>query len=520
MPNLSPNPSSIATEQQDAKRDSTQRYHQASLADEIQKPMEIAENNQDLFLGTEELLDALPKVWTRGILYSLLGFLVLALPWSIYAKIDETGSAKGRIEPKGATQKLDTEVGGTVTAVKVKEGDVVKAGQVLLEFDSEILRSHIQEARAKLIGLKNQRGQLEILKNQLQVTINIQQQQNQSQELEKLAKVSQARQDFEARKNSYNVEKLEKQASLTQVEQQIGVSQNDEQSAQSRLQIDTKQVERFNSLVADGAVSLKQVDELRKEEQESKRLYAKSKTDVKRAYLRLTEEANRYQASINKLDSDIKQANLRLQEEENSYQSLLKNGKLTILKNEQQLKDLQTQLTTNQSEIAQTTSQIQSLMLQLQQKVVISPTDGVIFEFPVSKSGAVLQPGQRVAQIAPKGVDFILNAQMPSQDSGFLKVGMPVKIKFDAYPFQEHGIIPGKVTKISPNSKINKTPQGEIDTFDLEITLEQQYIQNGDKPIPITAGQTANAEVIVRQRRVIDFAIEPFQKLQKGGLEI
>ncbi|PAX55879.1 HlyD family efflux transporter periplasmic adaptor subunit [Brunnivagina elsteri] len=515
----------ITQEQYDATKhqlssDRTQPYHQASVAKEIQQPLERVESEQDLFPGTEELLDALPKVWTRGLLYTLLGFLLLALPWSVYAKIDETGSARGRIEPKGATQKLDTEVGGTVTAVKVKEGDVVKSGQVLLEFDAEILRSHIQEARAKLIGLKNQRGQLEILKNQLQVTINVQQQQNQSQELEKLAKVSQAKQDLEARKNSYNLEKLEKQALLTQVQQQIGVSQTDEQSAQSRLGIDTKQVERFNSLVADGAVSLMQIDQLRKEEQESKRLYAKAQTDVKQAHLRLTEAANRYQANMNKLESDIKQANLRLQEEENSYQSLVKNGKLAILKNEQQLKDLQAQLTANQSEIAQTTSQIQSLMLQIQQRVVTSPIDGVIFELPVSKSGAVLQPGQRVAQIAPKDVGFVLNAQMPSQDSGFLKVGMPVKIKFDAYPFQEHGIIPGKVTRISPNSKTNKTPQGEIDTFDLEITLEQQYIQNGDKPIPIRAGQTANAEVIVRQRRVIDFAIEPFQKLRKGGLEM
>jgi HlyD family secretion protein len=149
---------------------------------------------------------------------------------------------------------------------------------------------------------------------------------------------------------------------------------------------------------------------------------------------------------------------------------------------------------------------------------VRSPINGVIFELPTSKPGAVVQPGQRVAQIAPKNADLVLKANMPSQESGFLKVNMPVKIKFDAYPFQEYGIIPGKVTWISPDSKVSETPQGRIESYELEITLDQQYIQNGDKHIQLAPGQTATAEVIVRQRRVIDLMLDPFKKLQKGGL--
>jgi hemolysin D len=381
------------------------------------------------------------------------------------------------------------------------------------------VRSRIQETTAKLNGLKSEKVQLELSKNQLRIAINVQQQQNQAQESEKIAKVNQAKQDLAARKGSHDSQKLEKQALFNQVQQQIDVAKNEQESAQKRLAIDSKQVERFNGLVADGAVSSMQLDQLRKEEQESKRLYGKAQTDVSQAKLRLTEEANRYQASINKLESDIKQAELRLQEEDSSYQSLLKNGRLAILKNEQQFKDLQAQITANQSEINQINIQLQSLTQQLEQRVVKSPVNGMVFEFPVQKPGAVLQPGQRVAQIAPQDTDLVLNAQIPSSDSGFVKEGMPVKIKFDAYPFQEHGIVSGKVSKISPSSKVSKTPQGEIDTFDLEITLKQPYIQSGNKRIPIKAGQTANAEVVVRQRRVIDFVIEPFQKLQKGGLE-
>ncbi|GJD20611.1 secretion protein HlyD family protein [Rivularia sp. IAM M-261] len=486
----------------------------------IRDPVETFDDSKDLFHGSEELLDALPRVWTRSLLYVLLGFGVLFLPWSMYSKVDETGSARGRVEPKGATQKLDSEVGGTVKAVKVKEGENVLAGQVLLELDSEILRTQIEETEAKLSGLQNQRAQLHILKNQIQLTINVTQQQNKSQESEKLSQINQAKQNLDAKQSTYNLQKLEKQALVNQVEQQIMVTLNDQEASKNRLSIDSKQVERFNNLVKDGAVSAMQIDQLKKEAQESKRIYQKSLSDFKQAQLRLGEEKSRYQTTVRQLESDIKQAFLRLQEVQDSYSSLQKNGKLAVLKNEQQLKDLQAQITANQSAIAQTASQMTSLKLQLQQRIVRSPVNGIIFELPFSKPGTVVQPGQRVAQIAPKNVAYILKASMPSQDSGFLKVGMPVKIKFDAYPFQDYGIVPGKVARISPDSKVIQAPGGTIETYDLEIALEQQYVQNGNKRIPLTAGQTATAEVIIRQRRVIDFVLDPFKKLQKGGLEM
>ena len=136
---------------------------------------------QDWFYGTEELLDALPKVWTRSMLYLLVSFAAIILPWAMLTKVDETGSASGRIEPKGATQKLDSAVTGSVVAVNVKEGAIVKAGQVLVEMQSDVLQTEIQQIKDKLDGLKNRKSQLEILKNQVFMAINIKRQQNQSQ---------------------------------------------------------------------------------------------------------------------------------------------------------------------------------------------------------------------------------------------------------------------------------------------------------------------------------------------------
>ncbi|MEH1837779.1 MAG: HlyD family efflux transporter periplasmic adaptor subunit [Nostoc sp.] len=513
----SPNRSSPPSQDQ---TDKYQSYTQQEESVEFNEQKEVENDSQDLHYGTEVLLNALPRIWTRGLLYALIAFAGLFLPWATLSKIDETGSARGRIEPKGATQKLDAQAGGSVKAVLVKEGDTVRANQVLVELESDVLQTELQENMSKLQGLQNRQSQLVLLKNQLLMSTSLLEQQNKSQELEKMAQVNQAQQNLDAKLSSYNLQKLEKQALVKQAQQQIYTTRNDQQSAKSRLGIDSRQVQRFSKLVQDGAVSATQIDQLKKEEQESKRLYGKAISDIKQAQLQLAGELNRYQVTINTLESDIKQAKLRLQEEQSSYKSLIQAGKLAVMKNQEQLKDIQAQITALQSEVAQTRSQITSIKVQIQQRVVRSPINGVIFELPTTKPGAVVQLGQRIAQIAPKNADFVLRANMPNQDSGFLKVGMPVKVKFDAYPFQEYGIVPGKVTWISPDSKITQTPQGNIENYELEITLEHQYVENGNKRIPLGAGQTANAEVIIRQRRVIDFVLDPFKKLQKGGLEI
>jgi hemolysin D len=123
-----------------------------------------------------------------------------------------------------------------------------------------------------------------------------------------------------------------------------------------------------------------------------------------------------------------------------------------------------------------------------------------------------------VAQIAPQGAATVLKVQMPSQNSGFLKTGMPVKVKFDAYPFQDYGVVEGKVQMVSPDSKLVDAGNGKIEAFEVDVMLDRNYIKSQGKQIPLNLGQTATAEVIIRQRQTIDLILDPFKKLQQGGI--
>lgn len=474
----------------------------------------------DWSYATKELLDLLPQVWTRGLLYFLVIFVSIALPWAILSQVDETGTARGRLEPKSKTFRLDAPVAGTVTAIKVKQGDKIAAQQSLLEIESESVRSQLQQQQQKLQGQKQRLSQLELLENQLKLALTTQQQQNKAQELEKKAQVEQAKQNFEFLQKAYNLQKEEQIAQVNQAKQDFAHSQKAYDVADNRLARAQTLVKRYQETWQQGVVA--EIEVIAQEDlvDERQQLQQQAKSEVEQTRLRLEEQTNSYQRKLKQAEEEIEQAKLRIEEQEGSYQSLIRSGELSLLKIQEQLQDLAGQITNNQAEIAQSQSQIDSLQFQLAQRILEAPVQGVVFNLPLQGEGVVVQPGDIVAEIAPEGSDLILRAQMATKESGSLQEGMAVKLKFDAYPFQDYGVVAGKLKQISPTSKVQETEQGKVAAYELEIELEQNCIPTPSKCIALRPGDTATAEVVIRQRRIIDFILDPFKKLQQGGLQL
>ncbi|AOY80884.1 HlyD family efflux transporter periplasmic adaptor subunit [Moorena producens JHB] len=470
--------------------------------------------------ATKELLDTLPQVWTRGLLYFLIVFIGIALPWAIFAQVDETGKARGRLEPTGETIKLDAPVAGTVAAIKVKEGELVTAGQTLLELESELVSTELQQEQKKLEGQQNRLNQLEVLKNQLILALRTQEQQNQAQELEKQAQVEQARQNLEAFKFAYSLQKEELLAQIEQARQAIDSSKVAYELETIRLESAQEKIPRYQNAYKEGVLSKERFLDVEQSAKEAEKNIIRTELEIKQAQSRLKEQQGTYQKTIHQASADIKQSRLRLQEQERSYKTLVHSGKLALLKSEEQLKNIETQITTLKAEASQTKSQIKSLEIQLKQRMLAAPIEGIVFQSPIKSAGAVVQPGDTIVEIAPKESFLSLRAQIAISESGSLREGMAVKMKFDAYPFQDYGVVEGKVIKISPTSKVTETEQGKVPTYDLEIKLNKTCMPTPKECIALRPGDTATAEVIVRQRRIMDLVLDPFKKLQQGGLEL
>jgi hemolysin D len=531
--------------------------------------IEEDKNKSDWSHSTQEIIDSLPQVWTRGLLYFFLFFASIILPWSMLSKLDETGTSRGRLEPQQGTFKLESQVAGKITAISVKEGDAVKAGQILVELETDLVRSEMQELRSRLEGSKNRLTQLELVKNQLELELTTQIRSNQDKESEKLNQVSQAEQHFNSLKQAFSLQESEKQAQVNQAQQNLDslkrnfAVQEQEKIAQinqvipvikskkaayqeaqinleeaqikvkehkeacelgsiSRNQCDdeNKAVKVYEQRLQQAEFEITQTESQLKENQENyQRIMNQNQAEINQAELRLKEQQSNAQKTIQQIQSDIQQSELRFQEQQKNHRSLLGSGDLALIAIKKQIEELESQLTTIRSEINQTQKQIQSQEIQLNQRVIKATKTGKIFNLTSKSIGSFFQPGELITEVVQNQSRLIFKAQILTSESGFLKIGQKVKIKFDSYPVQDYGVIEGTLIKKSPNSKVTETTQGQIYTFDLEISLDQNCINVEQGCEPLKLGETGQAEIIIRQRRLIDYIIDPFKKLQKEGLQ-
>jgi hemolysin D len=518
--------------------------------------------------SAKELIDMMPLPWTRGLLYLLIISLGIVIPWACLFKMDEIGTARGRLEFKGNTIKLESDLDGSVAVLKVyvKKGEFVKAGQIIMELDSKTIREQIYQNQLKLDGQQQRLNQLLLMKNQMGLGTSAQQQQNQAQLLEKQSQIAQAEQNLASlqsnsqsqnaeklaqlnqaertsidRQSGYNLQKAEKLTQVRQAEQAVVDAQTNYILTQNRLKDAQNEARRYRQLYKTGAIpeiKAKEVESIAmekkqlltqasatlqqsklrvKEQQENyQKLLQQTQADITQAKLKLKEQQENYQSTIARTQSDIAQAKLRFTEQQRASQSLATGGNVAVLKTNQQFKEIESQIVTLKSAIDLDRSQNNFLTKQLQKYTIKANVDGTIFELPIEREGSVVQPKQLMAEIGSNASGLIFKGQIPAAESESLRSSTDrkdVKLKFDEFPFESYDIVKGKLAWIAPNSKLTQTAAAPIVSYDIEVQLNQSCIKHEGKCIPFKSGQPATAEIIIRNRRIIDFILDPFRKL-------
>src|SRR6185369_12609443 len=124
-------------------------------------PLRIVRGGDELaFLPAAlEIIETPASPLGRSVAWTIIAFFVLALAWACIGRIDIIATAQGRIVPTGRTKIIQPLEAGTVTAIRVRDGDAVRQGDVLVELDRttstaerdrvghELLRTRLDVAR-------------------------------------------------------------------------------------------------------------------------------------------------------------------------------------------------------------------------------------------------------------------------------------------------------------------------------------------------------------------------------------
>ena len=115
-------------------------------------------DSSDLVTYDESVLQQ-GRFWMKTVTWTLIGTTVFGVAWLALARTEEIVVAPGQLEPVGSVQDIQMPVGGVADQILVKEGDAVKAGQVLMKLDTEASEEQ-RRSLEKTILLKQEQQQL------------------------------------------------------------------------------------------------------------------------------------------------------------------------------------------------------------------------------------------------------------------------------------------------------------------------------------------------------------------------
>jgi HlyD family type I secretion membrane fusion protein len=443
----------------------------------------------------QTLLDRPPAALPHHLVAGGAVFCAAFVAWSIVGQIDEVGRAQGRLIPQGEPYKVHPTLSGKMARVYVQENQPVKAGQVIAELDSEIAANRVQWSSQQHHNYEKELLEVEALISKMRMEAQVR------------AAISDAAIQAQQAAIAQVQAKIESQvAAIHQTEERIATGHTLLDQLQQTASAQQERIARFEYLFQEGALAREQLFQAQEQFGDRQRTITQQNGEIQQA----TVETQRLRADLQQViaESDRLRAELVRKYAE---------GQEAQIQAQQTIQQLMVQRTQIQAKIQQSQEQIAEAKAQLKQLTLRAPVNGIISSLNIRKSGEVVQPGQTIAEIAPQGAPLILVAVLPAREAGFVKVGDRAQIKFDAYPFQDYGIVDGKVTAISPDAKVDERI-GAV--YRVEIALDQTVVTKENEAIQLKAGQTAAAEIIIRRRRIAEVLLDPIRKLQESNLSL
>lgn len=415
----------------------------------------------------QSVLDDPPAKFPLRLMVGGLLFSAGVLTWASVGTIQEVGQARGQLIPQGEVFKVHPIQAGKITRLTVKEGQTVKAGDVLAELDPQEAASQVDRLEKQIAADQAQLHQLQALVERIQL------------EKQSRAAITDANTQVQ-------------RAAIAQAQSGTSTTQALIEQLQADVATHQARLNRLQPLVAQGAIAQEQLFEVEQ-----------ALRDRERSIVQRQGEVQQSQAEVSRLQAEL----LQKQAE----------GDRAQIEVQQRVQQLQVEISQVRSRMAETLVVLANAKAKLKQQVLRSPIDGTVSSLLVRNPGEVVQPGQPLAEVSPQNAPLILQANLPIKEAGFVREGMAVQLKFDAYPYQDFGIVSGKVRSISPDAK--GTGQTEP-AYTVEVVLDRNYIMENQQKIPLRAGQVATAEIVIRQRKIIDVLLEPIRQIQKGGISV
>lgn len=409
----------------------------------------------------------------RRLAWGLMILFVLALFWSIVGQLDIVAVAPGRIIVSERTKVIQPLEASVVLRVLVKDGDRVRAGQVLVELDPTMATADKASVEEQLsAAISEEQRTAALLKGLASGTASA----VRPESVDGPASRAQLRaewQDISAKLAKLDAEAARRQAEMSTVKETIAKLEATVPMAQTR-EADFKQ------LVGQGYISSHATQDKVRERVELERDLATQRARLAEAQFVLNETAQAKAA--------YRAETLRLLNDRNA---------LAATRHQQLNADH-----TKASQREQLTH-------------LTAPVAGVIQQLAIHTTGGVVTAAQPLMIVVPDSAQVTAEVSIANQDIGFVTAGQVVEVKLETFPYTKYGTVPAKVDIVTADAV---TDEKKGSYYPATLTLSQKDMVIDGKRVNLSPGMNITAEIKTGRRRIIEYLLSPVQRAGSESL--
>jgi hemolysin D len=460
-------------------------------------------NHERAFLPAAlEIVETPASPVGRVVAFAIVAFFCLALAWSWFGHVDIIATAQGQLIPSGQVKVIQPLDSSIVRDIRVQDGDVVRAGDILVSLDNTEASADRDRVAHDL-----SRSELDIAR------------------LTALMAASDPNEAVKAFVVPQNSSAQEVAATRAFVWAQA--AEQAEKLASIDRQIDQKRAQTQE--VLESIEKLAATTPLLEEK------------DTIRTKLLETQAGNRFQwldaeQALIENKHDLTQNRRQLVEIDAARAALER-------QREQTRAEYEHQLLSDLADAQQSANEQREDLIKAQRKLteteLRSPIDGVVQQLAIHTLGGVVTPAQQLLVVVPKGSSLILEATIANADVGFVHPGQDVEVKVETFNFTRYGLLHGHVIEVSADAVTadRRTPEGSSPqtnstgssdtspassaspTYVARIALASDSMQVEGRSEPLKPGMAVTAEIKTGSRRIIQYLLSPLKEYASESIK-
>jgi hemolysin D len=407
----------------------------------------------------------------RLVFWVILVALAFFTMWLVLGRVDVVVTARGKVIPAGEVKTVQPLNTGVVRSIRVKPGDLVEEGQVLMEIDPSDIDPELAAMRAD-----RQQVALDLLRIEALLTGTEFRPDGENDPT--LAKTQQDL--YRAARERLTTRLGVKQQELRQLEEQLAAQQQILDQARWQAQLASQRlgrVEKVRDLV-------------------SRDEWEKTEREVREAETQRITAAHGTEELLAALGRVRREMALVRDEERNR---------------------LLTELAEKRQQRAYLDGRIEQGDYRSSSQQLASPVTGYVAQLLFHTVGGVVTPAEKLAVIVPADSPLVAKVLVSGRDVGFIAPSMDVTLKIDAFEFQKYGTLAGELRQVSRDS-IEDEHQGLY--YEALVQPRQTTLLVEGRETAITSGMGVTAEIKVGKRRIIEFFIYPLIKHLDEGISV